>query len=451
MQKLTNNFKSWLALSVIAVGLILPATNAEARWSWWNRHRVQPNLVEKLERTGNHTTLLTALELTGLKETVETAEALTLFAPTDNAFAALPEGALEDLVNDTDTLTQILLYHVVGGKQSTAQMLQETIVTTLQGNPVLVTYDNWQPTVNGNTIHPANLRASNGYIQSIDQILLPPEEPVELANILDVLRFDGRFTILITALEETGLDDAIADSPDLTVFAPTDEAFLALPEGTIPALLDDLDTLSNILLYHVLGQSVDALAAIRAGSAPTLQGDEVNISWENWKIFVNDSKVIAPNVRAPNGIIHTLDAVLLPPAAPEESDDLLGVLKADGRFNTLIAALEATGLDAALAGEDPLTIFAPTDDAFDRLPAGTVESLLVDLDALTDILLYHVVGGDRDLHSLRNERSVETLNGSNVHLWNWRKYFFVNRSYIQEADTLAANGRLHVINRVLIP
>jgi uncharacterized surface protein with fasciclin (FAS1) repeats len=448
MKAIQTRLTSWLALAVTALGVFTPVTYSHANWSWWKRPRPEPNLVQKLEQSGHYTTLLTALELTELKDTVAQAEALTIFAPTDAAFAALPEGTLEALVNDLPALKNILLYHVLAGKLSSRDLLSASTATTLQGNPVLVTHENWRPVVNGVAIHPANLRASNGYIHSIGQVLLPPAENIEINSLLDVLKLDGRFTILLAALEATGLDDAVATSPALTIFAPTDDAFNSLPEGTIPALLNDLPTLTNILLYHVLGEKADAVQLLKAGHAETLQGDNVAFKFDRWKILVNESTLITPNVNGPNGYLQVIDAVLLPPA---KATTLLDLLKNDGRFTTLVAALEATGLDAALTGVDPLTIFAPTDEAFSKLPAGTVEGLLNDVDALSNILLYHVVSGDRDLPDLASDRSVETLNGQNVHVWNWGRYYFVNRSYVIEQDLLADNGRVHAINRVLLP
>lgn len=448
MKVVQTRLTSWLALAAIALGVLTPVTYSQATWNWWKRPRPEPNLVQKLEQSGNYTTLLTALELTDLKDTVAQAEALTIFAPTDAAFAALPAGTLESLVADLPALKNILLYHVLGGKRSSQDLLRASTATTLQGNPVLVTQDNWRPTVNGVAIHPANLRASNGFIHSIGQVLLPPAEKVEINSLLDLLKFDGRFTILLAALDATGLDEAVATSPALTIFAPTDDAFNALPEGTISALLNDLPTLTNILLYHVLGQKVDAVQLLKAGHAETLQGDNVSIKFDHWKILVNEATLISPNVNGPNGYLHIIDSALLP---PEKATTLLDTLKNDGRFTTLVAALEATGLDAALTGVDPLTIFAPTDEAFSKLPAGTVGSLLENPEALSKILLYHVVSGDRDLANLLTERSVATLNGAKVHIWNWGRLYFVNRSYVLEQDLLADNGRVHAINRVLLP
>jgi uncharacterized surface protein with fasciclin (FAS1) repeats len=130
---------------------------------------------------------------------------------------------------------------------------------------------------------------------------------------------------------------------------------------------------------------------------------------------------------------------------------LLATLRNDGRFGTLIAALEAAGLDSVVATGGPFTLFAPTDEAFAKLPAGTVPALLADTDALKNVLLYHVVSGDKSAHELLRERSVETLQGSSAHVYWWWGRVFVNRSQVIDADIAGGNGTVHAINRVLLP
>ena len=167
-------------------------------------------------------------------------------------------------------------------------------------------------------------------------------------------------------------------------------------------------------------------------------------------VFIIESRVISADGMAPNGIIHIIDAVLLP-TAPAES--LVDLLKADGRFTVLLSALEATGLDEAVAAGD-LTVFAPTDEAFQPLiDDGTIEALLAEegLGTLTQILLYHVVAGVSSSQELVHERRVETLEGSDALVWGFFGRVYVNRSKVVDADLRAEDGIAHVINRVLLP
>jgi transforming growth factor-beta-induced protein len=207
--------------------------------------------------------------------------------------------------------------------------------------------------------------------------------------------------------------------------------------------------LQNVLLYHVLGARKSSLQLLYAGQASTLEGGIVTAKLRWPDVLINDSRVINADVSTPNGVIHTLDKVLLP--AGLQMKTVGQVLAADGRFTTLLAALQATGLDAALAGPGPFTIFAPTDEAFARLPAGTVQSLLANPDALKTILLYHVVSGDLNTVELAEQRSVTTLQGSTARIKSAFGRTYVNNAFIQTGNIDAMNGIVHAISRVLMP
>ncbi len=170
-------------------------------------------------------------------------------------------------------------------------------------------------------------------------------------DIVDVAAADGRFTTLVTAVQAAGLEDALRGEGPLTVFAPTDDAFARLPEGTVEALLDDIPTLTDILLYHVVSGQVMAADVVELTSAETLQGDSISITVENGRVFLNkDVEVIITDVEASNGVIHVIDAVLLPPAAEEAHTELpaVGVApEAMGPSLILLAPLGAAAAGAA--------------------------------------------------------------------------------------------------------
>jgi len=136
---------------------------------------------------------------------------------------------------------------------------------------------------------------------------------------------------------------AVASDPtaDLTVFAPTNAAFEALGKETLDAVLGDpAGALTDVLAYHVLGTSNDGAALLAAGSATTLQGSDVTIESRNGKVFINDSVVVTADIQAGNGIIHIIDAVLLP-AAPEPPADVL----TDGANIHIVSAVSGRWLD----------------------------------------------------------------------------------------------------------
>jgi len=274
------------------------------------------SIVKKLERAGQFEILLTALETAGLKDTLARGGPFTLFAPTDAAFGALLDELgipAEELLANPD-LAQILLYHVLPGRQGAATLLQASTASTLNGQPVLAMLEGRQVKVNRVTVIRPNVKAGNGVIHVVEGVLLPPTEPITLTSVLDVLVLDGRFTVLLAALEATGLDDAVATTPELTLFAPTDDAFAALLAelGITSEELLASPELSNTLLYHVTAGRLGAAELLKAGSATTLQGGDVTVGLRADGVYVNDSRVINPNVNAPNGVLHVIDAVLQP-------------------------------------------------------------------------------------------------------------------------------------------
>jgi transforming growth factor-beta-induced protein len=141
------------------------------------------------------------------------------------------------------------------------------------------------------------------------------EEVVEVGNIVEVAAGAGTFNTLLAAAEAAGLAETLATGGPFTVFAPTDAAFAALPEGTIEALLADPAALANILLYHVVSGTVTSEQVVGLSSATSLQGSEIAIMIHDGKVMVNGATVIATDIEASNGIIHVIDAVILPPEA----------------------------------------------------------------------------------------------------------------------------------------
>jgi uncharacterized surface protein with fasciclin (FAS1) repeats len=140
-----------------------------------------------------------------------------------------------------------------------------------------------------------------------------------------------------------------------------------------------------------------------------------------------------------------------PACNDDETEDIVDIAVDDDRFETLVTALEAAGLDETLRGDGPFTVFAPTDDAFADLPAGTVEALLEDIPALTDILLYHVVSGEVMAAEVVSLDSVTTVQGQDVSIQVEDGNVYVSDALVIDTDIEASNGVIHVIDAVLTP
>jgi transforming growth factor-beta-induced protein len=137
----------------------------------------------------------------------------------------------------------------------------------------------------------------------------PPPPP---KDIVDIAVGDGRFTTLVAALQAADLVDTLKGDGPFTVFAPTDDAFNKLPAGTVEGLLDDIPTLTNILLYHVVPGKVMAADVVNLSSADTASGASLTIAVMDGKVMINDAQVIITDIEASNGVIHVVDTVLLP-------------------------------------------------------------------------------------------------------------------------------------------
>ncbi|NDJ59965.1 MAG: DUF4397 domain-containing protein [Chloroflexi bacterium] len=323
-------------------------------------------------------------------------------------------------------------------------------------------------------------------------------------NLADTLAndTDGRFTTLVAALEAAGLTDVLTGEDEFTVMAPTDAAFEAALADlglTAEELLADTDTLTDILLYHVIPGNFPFRNLTRASTLETaLEGQTLAFDLSGGLFTVNDVAITDVDELATNGVIHAIDGVLLPPGEPAATEGAgtesavqtageegagtesavqtageEGVAQGqpatrpnlpellandpDGRFTTLLAAVEAAGLVETLNSEGPFTVLAPTNAAFDAAFEAlglTADELLADTDTLTDILLYHVIPGRFFFRDLTRNGGVTldtALDGETVAFDLTAGSFTVNGIGVGTPDAIANNGIFHIIDGVLLP
>ena len=278
------------------------------------------DIVDTAVADGRFTTLVAGLQAAELVETLKGEGPFTVFAPTDEAFAALPAGTLDELLKpeNKQSLTDILLYHVVPGSVMAADVSGMTSATTVLGEDVAIKVDMGDVYINDAKVIVTDIQTSNGIIHVLDAVIMPAmDEAITEENntIVDIAVADGRFTTLVAALEAAELVETLNGEGPFTVFAPTDEAFAALPAGTLDSLLlpENKQQLTDILLYHVVSGKVMAADVATMTSATTVLGQDVTITVQDGKVFLNDTvEVIITDIEASNGVIHVIDAVLLP-------------------------------------------------------------------------------------------------------------------------------------------
>lgn len=269
-------------------------------------------------------------------------------------------------------------------------------------------------------------------------------------DIVDTAVSAGSFKTLAAALQAADLVDALKSKGPFTVLAPTDEAFAKLPKGTVETLLkpENKQKLVDVLTYHVVKGNVPAEKVVKLSGAKSLNGQQIDIMVKDGKVSVDKANVVKTDIACSNGVIHVIDQVILP-----ASDDIPTTAVKAGTFKTLVAAAKAAGLVEALSGKGPLTVFAPTDDAFAKLPEGTVASLLKpeNKSKLADILKYHVVSGRVYSSDALSAGKAETLQGGSVKIAVKGKAAFVNEAKLVATDLDASNGVIHVIDSVILP
>jgi uncharacterized surface protein with fasciclin (FAS1) repeats len=260
----------------------------------------------------------------------------------------------------------------------------------------------------------------------------------------------GSFKTLAAALKAGGLVETLQGKGPFTVFAPTDEAFAKLPAGTVETLLkpENKAQLVSVLTYHVVAGKVPAAQVVKLNAAATVNGQRVNIKFEEGNVQVDQATVVKADIHCSNGIIHVVDQVLLP-----SGDNIPATADKAGTFKTLLAAAKAAGLVEVLAGDKPLTVFAPTDEAFAKLPAGTVESLLKpeNKEKLAAILKFHVVAGRVFSNDVLSKKELKTVQGGMLTAAMKNGAPTINGAGLVATDIDASNGVIHVIDSVMLP
>lgn len=268
-------------------------------------------IVETAVANGSFKTLAAALEAGELVDALGGEGPFTVFAPTDAAFEKLPEGTLARLLKPENKglLRAILTYHVVSGRLPASRVVERPYATTLNGQRIDFEVTDEGVRVDDARVAKTDIECSNGIIHVIDSVILPSTE-----DIVQVAAAAGDFDTLAKALGAAGLVEALRGEGPFTVFAPTDDAFAALPEGTLASLLEPANKskLADILKFHVVSGRVYADAAAKGARVKTLLGREITTEARDGSVFVNGARVVKADIETKNGVIHVIDSVLLP-------------------------------------------------------------------------------------------------------------------------------------------
>ncbi|MGB0179251.1 MAG: fasciclin domain-containing protein [Flavobacteriales bacterium] len=461
-------------------------------------------VVDIVVDSEDHTVLEAAVVEAGLVETLQGEGPFTVFAPTDAAFTALLTALgveAADLLG-LPQLGDILTYHVAGVEAMSTDLSDGQMVTTVNGQDVTISIMGDTVMINGSaTVTVANLDATNGVVHVIDAVLVPaiingctdmmacnyslvantddgscvlPGDMCDdgddatvndmigedcmcagiPATVVDIVVNSEDHTLLEAAVGAANLVDTLSAEGPFTVFAPTDAAITALVEA-LEITAEDLLALPNlgeILQYHVVAGAAMSGDLSDGQEIETLLGENVTVTIDmDMNVFINNAQVTVADIEAGNGVVHVIDAVLLPPAPV--TNTVVDVIVNSEDHTLLEAAVIAADLVDALSAEGPFTVFAPTDSAITVLVEAleiTAEDLLA-LPNLGEILQYHVVAGAAMSGDLTDGQEIETLLGSNVTVTINAEGVFINDAQVTVADIEADNGVVHVIDAVLLP
>ncbi len=401
-----------------------------------------PTVVDLAVQNGSFGTLVSAVVGADLAETLsDPSGTFTVFAPTDDAFAALGDNVPADL-------TPILLYHVLGSPVYSDEISSGIVSSLNASDPeIVVEVSDMGVMLNGSAkVVATDIVGTNGVIHVIDQVIVP----ISNGSILDAAMGLADFSSLVAALAKANLASTFMMDGAYTVFAPTNDAFAAFLEANSLAFEDlTAEALTPILKYHVVGSKVMS-GSLSSGYVGTIyeaqEGYPVTLYVEvDGGVMLNGSvSVTQADVEASNGVIHVIDAVLSPTS-------VVDIALNNSSFTQLVEAVVKAGLVETLSGSGPFTIFAPTDAAFAQLYEDLGVSGIEEISAetLIPILQYHVVAGNV-LSTDLVEGDVETLNGK-FSLSLSGPVTINGTTEVVATDVQGTNGVVHVIDEVLLP
>merc|ERR1711998_733901 len=356
-------------------------------------------------------------------------------------------------------------YHVVAASVFSKDIAEKEYIKTVEGDYVTAAVIEHGITagiyINGAKVTTANLAASNGVVHVIDTVLVPPgmpPMPAPTKNIVELAVATPDLSTLVAALKAASLVDTPEGAGPFTVFAPTNEAFAKLSPAILEQLFDprNVKTLQKLLTYHVAAGAVLSKDITDNEKIKTVEGQDVVAHVTPAGIKINDAAVTTADVLAANGVVHLVDTVLMPsdmPSPPVPTKNIVELAAATPDLSTLVAALGRAQLVDTLKGAGPFTVFAPTNEAFAKLPPAFLEQLLEpkNVKILQKVLTYHVAAGAVVSKNITDHEQIKTVEGQDVVAHVTSAGIKINDAAVTTADVLAVNGVVHVIDTVLVP
>ncbi|XP_055499177.1 transforming growth factor-beta-induced protein ig-h3 [Leucoraja erinacea] len=395
------------------------------------------NIYNTLGNVGSSSTQLYS-DRAKLKAEIEGPGSFTIFAPSNEAWAALPEETIDALVSNVNIeLLNALHYHMVDRRILTEELGHGTSLRSMYQdlNIYIHHYPNGIVTANCARIMKADQLATNGVVHVIDRVLMAVANSIQ-----DTLEIDDNFQQLRAAVAAAGLEDMLRSKGEYTLFAPTDKAFSKIPPAALNRILGDPEALKSLLNYHILRNIQCAEAIISGTPMVTLEGMSLEVGCSGDSLTLNSKSIIIDkDILTTNGVIHMIDELLIPDSAKTllELTENAGVTKIGSLF-------KQAGLTTYLEKKEPLTLLAPQDVAFKE------ETTVVNED-LRNLLLDHIVKNQLSSKYMYHGQILDTLSGKKLRVFVYRNALCVENTCIAAHDRKGRFGAMMIMDKILTP
>jgi len=379
-------------------------------------------------------TLRTAIAAAGLTSLLENEGHYTVFAPTNEAFEKIPSETLNRILGDPVALKDLLNYHILNHMQCAESIVTGTPMETLQGTVLEVGCDGDQMTLNGKAvITKKDQLGTNGVVHYINELLIP-----DSAKTLLELAEGSVVTTATKMFVDAGLTSHLSGSEALTLLAPQNQAFTG-SETMTPEM-------KVLLQNHLVKGQLTSRSLYHGQELETLGGAKLRVLVYRNNLCIENACIAAHDKTGRFATMFTVDKVLTPPMGT-----VMDVLKADDRFSVLVGAIQTAGMTELMNQQGALTVFAPTNDAFNALPQNDLNRLLGNRAELSSVLKRHMGEGILVSGGVSSHTRLSPLMGDKLELGMRNSTVYVNKVAVQEADMMATNGVVHAVSAVIKP
>jgi len=407
----------------------------------------QNTIMDVIENSADHSILEDAINAAGLFDKYELETSLTVFAPTDAAFNALPSSMLNDILADPNgLLRELILYHSLDDRLESTDLSEGLVLTTSSGEELEVFINGSNIFINEALISVRDVVADNGIVHIMDAVI----QPIVIRNtVYDVIANSSNFSMLKEAIDAAGIDQLLINDPSITVFAPSNQAFQNISQDSLNVWMADPDgLLREVLLYHTFNHLLPTTNMFDGLNIVMANGEAALISDRFDGLYINDSRLSTPDIPADNGYVHGINSFSIPVVEPVTVYD---IISSEEELSMFKAAVDLAGFDAIYRDSDLITVFAPNDDAFTSLGEGILDELLADPNGiLTSLINYHSHDGLLLTSLMSNGLNVPMNNGESVLVTFDGSDIFINNAKLVIRDLEADNGVVQVIDAVLM-